>query len=81
MAGNLNIDRCQCYQVLFGELLEVAERTGASTVGELQAHCGFGLRCGLCHPYVRRMLKTGETTFDRIITDVDEPRIDTAAGE
>jgi len=77
----LNIDRCQCYQVLFAEIFEVARRTGASTLEELQVHCDFGLRCRLCHPYVRRMLRSGETTFDQIITESDEPPLDAAPDE
>jgi len=47
----------------------VARRTGADTIEELQVHRDFGLRCRLCHPYVRRMLRTGETKFDQIITE------------
>ncbi len=68
MPEPIHVDRCTCFQVTFAELKEVADRTGARTVEELQAHREFGMQCRLCHPYVRRMLKTGETTFDRVIT-------------
>lgn len=69
----MRIDRCYCFQKRFAELREVAEATGAESVEELQAHCTFGRKCGLCHPYVRRMLRTGQTLFRQIIEEKDEP--------
>lgn len=61
------IDRCYCYQQSFEDLKEIAEATGADSVAALQAHVTFGENCQLCHPYVRRMLETGETVFHEII--------------
>ena len=69
----MQIDRCVCFQKTFAELKAVADASGAGTVAALQAHVVFGQRCRLCHPYVRRMLRTGEITFDHIVTDADEP--------
>ena len=69
------IDRCYCFGRTFAELQAVAEGTGAETVEALQRHVRFGARCRLCHPYVRRMLRTGQTAFDRIVTAQDEPPI------
>lgn len=69
----MRIDRCYCFQKTFGELKQVAAAHGAETVAALQEHVVFGQQCRLCHPYVRRMLRTGETCFDRILTDADEP--------
>lgn len=68
MSGEVNIDRCYCFQVTFAELQRVAVSTGARSVEELQEHRDFGLQCRLCHPYVRQMLRTGFTAFDHIIT-------------
>ena len=67
------IDRCYCFQKRFSELQSVAEETGASSVGELQQQVVFGKNCQLCHPYVRRMLRTGATTFRNIVREEDEP--------
>lgn len=67
------IDRCYCYQQTFAALQAVAEETGAETVGELQAHVTFGKNCELCHPYVRRMLATGQTSFEEVIRAADAP--------
>ena len=69
----LAIDRCLCFGRTFAELAEVAEATGAETVAELQEHALFGRKCRLCHPYVRRMLRTGQTVFHEVVTEADEP--------
>ncbi len=69
----MRIDRCYCFQQTFAGLKAVAEATGASSVEALQAHVVFGEQCKLCHPYVRRMLRTGEVVFGEIVTADDEP--------
>jgi NAD(P)H-nitrite reductase large subunit len=68
------IDRCVCFQRSFDELLQIARRERVSTLEDLQEEAAFGIACRICNPYVRRMLKTGQTTFDTILTDDDEPR-------
>jgi bacterioferritin-associated ferredoxin len=65
----MRIDRCYCYQQTFEDLKAIAETTGADSVERLQAHVTFGENCQLCHPYVRRMLETGETVFHEVIED------------
>jgi bacterioferritin-associated ferredoxin len=65
--SSLQITRCVCYDKTFVELKKVAEEHGCASVEALQRHVEFGLNCKLCHPYVRRMLKTGETVFGEII--------------
>jgi bacterioferritin-associated ferredoxin len=69
----MTIDRCYCYEQSFEALKVVADATGADSVAALQRHVSFGHNCQLCHPYVRRMLSTGETVFHEVITDEDEP--------
>lgn len=66
--GSVRIDRCYCFQVTFAEMRDAAARHDAKTVEELQEHLEFGRQCKLCHPYVRRMLETGETVFREVIT-------------
>lgn len=70
----MTIDRCICHGRRFADLAPVARASGASTVGALQeaardAGRDFGRGCGLCHAYVRRMLRTGETVFHEVVTD------------
>ena len=69
----MQIDRCYCFQQTFAELKAIAEAHAARSVADLQQHVAFGLRCGLCHPYVRRMLRTGQVVFHEIVTQQDEP--------
>lgn len=69
----MNIDRCYCFQQTFAALKVVADETGTQSVAALQQHVTFGQQCKLCHPYVRRMLRTGETVFHEIVTEADEP--------
>lgn len=67
------IDRCYCFRETFADLKKVAEETGVASVRALQDEVVFGQRCRLCHPYVRRMLRTGETCFGEIVREADEP--------
>lgn len=75
----MTIDRCLCFGQTFAALADVATETGATTVEELQAHALFGRKCQLCHPYVRRMLRTGQTAFHEVVTEADEPPPDGAS--
>lgn len=75
------IDRCVCFARPFPELYAIAQTMKAKsptstmpTLDELQEETAFGLACRICNPYVRRMLRTGETSFDVLLTEVDEPR-------
>lgn len=68
----MTIDRCYCYEKTFATLKAVAEETGADSIDDLQAHVTFGENCQLCHPYVRRMLGTGETVFHEVIEEDED---------
>jgi hypothetical protein len=62
-SGAVEIDRCVCRRILFARLLPLAREHGwtLDDIGDEQ--------CGLCRPYLRRMLQTGETVFHEILTD------------
>ena len=64
----LVIDRCICRGVPFGELLPRARAAGW-TLDALIRETGCCGQCGLCRPYLRRMLATGETVFSQILTE------------
>lgn len=64
----MRIDRCVCFNVPFSTLKEVAKAHACPSIPALQEHVRFGLNCKLCHPYVERMLETGEVVFTSIIT-------------
>lgn len=65
------IDRCICTGLTFARIGEQAKAKGWD-LEAVRAELGAGGSCGLCRPYLRRTLSTGETTFDRIITDPPE---------
>lgn len=60
------IDRCICRNRSFGDLLPEA-RAQSWSLNELVRVTGCGGQCGLCRPYLRRMLQTGETAFDHLL--------------
>ena len=62
------IDRCLCFQQSFQTLKAIAQRHQCQTLQELANYVDCGKKCGLCRPYIERMLVTGETIFHEIIT-------------
>ena len=74
--SEMRIDRCVCFDYTFEQLRVAAARHSASSVLDLQQHVEFGLKCTLCHPYVRRMLQTGEVVFFDLIENEDDLEID-----
>jgi bacterioferritin-associated ferredoxin len=70
-ANSVLISRCICRNVPFSELLPRARAAGWS-LADIIRETGCGGQCGLCRPYLSRMLRTGETEFHEIITE-DHP--------
>ena len=66
------ITRCICFSQSFEELKRIAKRHNVHTLAELQKHVRFGENCMLCHPYVKAMLRTGQTEFKEILLDSDD---------
>lgn len=67
-ASPLSIDRCVCRQFPFVALLPLARAHGW-LLEDVHRETGCGAQCGLCKPYLRRMLATGQTVFHEILTD------------
>lgn len=66
VAPGIRIDRCVCRSMPFARLLPVARSKGW-TLEDLIRETGCGGQCGLCRPYLERMLATGTTVFDELI--------------
>lgn len=64
----MNIDRCICTGLTFAQVLDHA-RAKQWDLEAVRSELGAGDKCGLCRPYLRRTLATGETVFHSIITD------------
>ncbi|MGV3526805.1 MAG: (2Fe-2S)-binding protein [Candidatus Sericytochromatia bacterium] len=71
---SIQIDRCLCFNQSFAALKAQALEHHCTSLEALQEVICFGKKCRLCHPYVRRMLQTGETVFHEILR---EPAADT----
>ncbi len=59
----MKVDRCVCFDVSFARLRAYADEHRCG-LEELTARFGCGRGCGLCVPYLKRMLETGQTAFD-----------------
>jgi len=53
------VKQCICFEKTFQELKESGARTMDEIIERFQCSTG----CGLCRPYILRMLATGETEF------------------
>lgn len=62
------VNRCVCHKKTFEELMELARVNQIKSLGEMIDRGWCGTNCGLCHPYIESMLKTGDTEF--LHTDV-----------
>ncbi|MEY5031802.1 MAG: hypothetical protein RL354_833 [Planctomycetota bacterium] len=70
MGRDICIDRCICYDRTFAEL-ESAARTESLALDDIAKRFGCGSCCGVCRPYIERMLETGETVFHEIILPLE----------
>lgn len=57
------VDRCICHKITFSEIKKIAEKNGYSTIEELQKANISSTNCKLCQPYIKKMLKSGKTSF------------------
>ena len=64
----MDIDRCICTGITFASALAKA-KTEQWGLEELKRELGVSANCGLCRPYLRRALATGETVFHEILTE------------
>ena len=62
------VSRCICMRMPFEQLLPLA-RAGGWDLGAVMRETGCGMQCGLCRPYLRRMLRTGETAFFDLLAE------------
>lgn len=64
--SSLLISRCVCRHFPFAELLRLS-RERHWDLDAIMRETGCGDQCGLCRPYLKRMLATGETEFHEVI--------------
>jgi bacterioferritin-associated ferredoxin len=66
-AGAVLVSRCICKSTPFEVLLPRARARGWD-LDDIMRETGCGAQCGLCRPYLRRMLRTGETAFYELLS-------------
>lgn len=71
--GDLVIDRCVCFDLRFSDLKRKLEERPA-TMDQIARRFGCGSCCGICRPYIERMLETGETVFNEVLREDDASR-------
>jgi len=59
----MTINRCICFNTKFEDLKKILDESKLKTIAELQEKEDFGFACGMCIPYIVKMIKTGETSF------------------
>jgi NAD(P)H-nitrite reductase large subunit len=64
------VRQCVCFEKTFQELKEA----GVLTLSEVIERFGCTTGCGLCKPYILRMLETGETEFEILVSPELEDR-------
>jgi bacterioferritin-associated ferredoxin len=64
------VTMCVCRRMAFDRLLPLA-REHRWNLADMMRETECGAACGLCRPYLRRMLETGETVFTEILTEDD----------
>lgn len=77
--SDIRIDCCVCTRQPFAQLLQLARAGRVDDLPELVALTGAGGQCGLCRPYLRKMLATGQTCFTELLPD--GPDIDPSADD
>ncbi len=67
------VSGCVCKATSFEELLARATASRWD-LSDLMRETGCGAQCGLCRPYLRRMLDTGQTEFHELLPPESLPR-------
>jgi bacterioferritin-associated ferredoxin len=65
-AGTVLVTGCICKATAFEVLYAQAKASGWS-LEDIMRETGCGAQCGLCRPYLRRMLRTGQTAFTELL--------------
>ena len=69
----MRIERCVCHKVEFSTVKRWLAAHPDAQFPQIQQEFKCGTGCGLCAPYLRRMMRTGETVYHHIVTERDEP--------
>jgi bacterioferritin-associated ferredoxin len=57
------VTKCVCRRITFAEIKEIANQRGVALIDHLIEDKVCCTGCGMCKPYVKKMLATGEVEF------------------
>ena len=60
----MSVNRCICHDVSFRDIKETASEKGIYSLEQLREEGICSTQCKLCEPYIREMLRTGQTSFE-----------------
>ena len=60
------VKACICHEMSFAEMKILSEERNFDTVEDVMQATDCGTGCGLCRPYIEKMLATGETEMELI---------------
>ena len=64
----MRVDRCVCFNVSFERVREVALVCNGDLM-QVHRATGCGARCGLCIPYIRVVIQTGQVSLPVMTAD------------
>jgi NAD(P)H-nitrite reductase large subunit len=57
------VKMCVCHRKKFDAVLQLAREQECETLDDIIAADIAGKGCGMCHPYIKKALRTGEIRF------------------
>ncbi len=69
MDQQVDISRCVCTGMTFAQIKRFADRENIRSMKGLRSRLPMGAYCTACAPYIKQMLKTGQTEFDEPINE------------
>ncbi|MCH8567354.1 MAG: (2Fe-2S)-binding protein [Balneolales bacterium] len=58
-----SVKMCVCHKKKFAQIKEICDKEGLKTLDDIIHSDVAAKGCGMCHPYIEKMLITGETCF------------------
>lgn len=75
------IDRCFCHKVPFTQLKQLIDNGVGDDIDELSRQTRCGTSCGICLPYIKLVIQTGQTSLPVLSTQQFEALADQVKAE
>jgi bacterioferritin-associated ferredoxin len=64
-----SITHCVCSGLSFAQIKQHADHHNIRSIKGLRSRLGMGAYCSACAPYLKQMLRSGQTEFDEPINE------------